>query len=162
VYGRRAGLSTDVWYSEPTLAECQFLRRYHGSLEPVFAATRPAISARAARSRTHGRWDPCDPLLYRLPQPCKLMPSARGACIEAERTVVGERHATRHRYLAPTDQPCVRDRMVGARHGRLVTKAVRSEAGDTVDACGLNGLGEGHRRQDGGAVEGCPEACPSP
>src|SRR6266850_496067 len=39
----------------------------------------------------------------------------------------------------------------GTRHGRVVTNAVRSpgEDRDTMDARGLNGLGEGHRRQDG-------------
>ena len=44
----------------------------------------------------------------------------------------------------------------GARHGRVVTHAVRSpvQAGDAVDARGLNGLGEGHRRQDGGEPPG--------
>jgi hypothetical protein len=43
----------------------------------------------------------------------------------------------------------------GARHGRVVTYAVRApKAGDTVDARGLNGLGEGHRRQDGGEPPG--------
>jgi hypothetical protein len=42
------------------------------------------------------------------------MPSALGACIEAGPTMVGPRHLARHGDLAPADQPCVRDHMVGS------------------------------------------------
>jgi hypothetical protein len=34
--------------------------------------------------------------------------------------------------------------------GRDQRRAVADEAGDAVDTRGLNGLGEGHGRQDGG------------
>jgi hypothetical protein len=39
-----------------------------------------------------------------------------------------------------------------ARHGHVVTTAVRSPVrpGDAVEAYRFNGLGEGHRRQEGG------------
>ncbi len=39
--------------------------------------------------------------------------------------MVGQRHLARHRHLAAADQPHSRDRLVGARHGRVVTNAVR-------------------------------------
>jgi hypothetical protein len=41
---------------------------------------------------------------------------------------VGQRHVSRHRHVASADQPRIRDGLVGARHGRVVTKAVRSPA----------------------------------
>jgi hypothetical protein len=47
-----------------------------------------------------------------------------------------------------------------ARHDQPHT--VAGETGDVVDTHGLNGLSEGHRRQDGGEVEGFPEAFISP
>ena len=40
------------------------------------------------------------------------------------------------------------------RAGRDEGGAVTGEAGDAVDACGLNGLGKGHHRQDGGEPSG--------
>jgi hypothetical protein len=47
-----------------------------------------------------------------------------------------------------------------ARHDQRRT--VVGETGDAVDMRGLNGLSEGHHRQDGGEVEGFPEAFISP
>src|SRR5215218_5705359 len=50
------------------------------------------------------------------------------------------------------DQPRIRDGLVGRakRAGGDPRRAVAGEAGDAVDPRGLKGLGEGHRRQDGG------------
>jgi hypothetical protein len=60
--------------------------------------------------------------------------------------------STRHRHLAATDQPDIRAGVV-----RGVTRvshdeggAVAGEPGDAVNARGLDGLGQGHLRQDGG------------
>jgi hypothetical protein len=39
------------------------------------------------------------------------------------------------------------------RHAR---GAIAGEAGDAVDTRGLNGLGEGHGRQNGSEASGCP------
>jgi hypothetical protein len=52
----------------------------------------------------------------------------------------------------PTNQPRIRDGMArrAKRAGRDQRRAVAGEAGDMVDTRGLNSLGEGHRRQDGG------------
>jgi hypothetical protein len=66
--------------------------------------------------------------------------------------------ATRHPASArlPTDQPRIRDSLVGTatRARRDQRRAVAGAASDAVDACGLKGLGEGHRRQDGGESAG--------
>jgi hypothetical protein len=41
--------------------------------------------------------------------------------------MVGQRHLARHRHVTPTDQSRIRDGLVGgARHGRVVTTAVRA------------------------------------
>ncbi len=40
--------------------------------------------------------------------------------------------------------------MGGATRAGREGGAVTGEAGDAVEACGLKGFGEGHRRQDGG------------
>ena len=73
-----------------------------------------------------------------------------------EHAMVGQRHFTRHQHVAPADQPRIRDGMMGGatRESRHQRGAVAGAAGDTMDACGLNGLGEGHRRQDGGESAG--------
>jgi hypothetical protein len=42
------------------------------------------------------------------------------------------------------------------RAGRHQCRAVAREASDTMDACRLNGFGQGHRRQDGGESPGQP------
>ena len=79
-----------------------------------------------------------------------------GEFIQEEHAVMGQRHFARHGHLAPTDQPCIRDGVVrsATRTGRDQRRAVADEAGDAVDARGLNGLGEGHRRQHGGEPPG--------
>jgi hypothetical protein len=54
------------------------------------------------------------------------MTAELGPFIQEEDAVVGQRHVARHRHGAPADQPDIRDGVMGARHGRVVTKAVRS------------------------------------
>jgi hypothetical protein len=58
--------------------------------------------------------------------------------------------------MAAADQPGIREGLVGraTRAGRDQRRTVAGEAGDAVDAGGLNGLGEGHGRQDGGKSPG--------
>jgi hypothetical protein len=46
--------------------------------------------------------------------------------IQKEKAIVGQRDLARHRHLALTDQPHIRDGVVGARHGSVVMKAGRS------------------------------------
>jgi hypothetical protein len=62
------------------------------------------------------------------------------------------RPLARHGDVPATDQPHIGDRVVrgatwpGSHHRRAGTGA----AGDAVEACGLQGVGQGHRRQDRG------------
>jgi hypothetical protein len=46
--------------------------------------------------------------------------------------MVGERHLPRHRHVAPADHPRIRNGVVGARHGRVVTMAVRAPVRPTT------------------------------
>ena len=99
-----------------------------------------------------GRWYAGDTLLQGLAQDFEHIAAELGQLIEEEHAVVHQRHLAGHRHVAPADQADIRDGMVGCATwaGRDQRRAVASEAGDTVDARGLDGLGEGHRRQDGG------------
>ena len=67
-----------------------------------------------------------DTLLQRLAQDLQDMAAALGPCIQAEHAIVGQRHLAGHRHVTAADQPRLREGLVGARHGRVVTKAVRS------------------------------------
>ena len=91
------------------------------------------------------------------------MPSARGECIEADDPVVGPRHLARHGYMAPTDQPHIGNGMVGGakRPGGDEGGAPPGEAGDAVDAGGVDGLGQGHIGEDRRQAAGQPR-CPRP
>jgi hypothetical protein len=77
---------------------------------------------------------------------------ALGPFIQKEHAVMGQRHLAWHRHVAATDQPHIRDGVVGGatRAGRDPRRAGAGEAGDAVDTPGLKGFGEGHCRQDGG------------
>jgi hypothetical protein len=58
----------------------------------------------------------------------------------------------RHHDAAATDQPRTQDAAMrrSIRAGRDQRGAVTGEAGDAVEAHGLEGFRQGHRRQDGG------------
>jgi hypothetical protein len=65
------------------------------------------------------------------------MPSALGACIEAEPTIVGPRHLARHGDLAAADQPHIGHGLVGgvtrlrgqARRGVQMTRELPTRLG---------------------------------
>src|SRR5262245_27793081 len=82
--------------------------------------------ARRLRSRTSANLYVYETLLERLPQDLQDMAAALGQFIQAAHAVVGQRHLARQRHLAAADEPHIRDGVVGARHGRVVTHAVRS------------------------------------
>jgi hypothetical protein len=65
-------------------------------------------------------------------------------------------HLPLHRHMAATDQPHIRDRVMRSakRLGRDHRRSGADEAHDVIDARGLNGLGEGHRWEDGGEAPG--------
>jgi hypothetical protein len=73
------------------------------------------------------------------------MAAELGPFIQQEHAMVGQRHFTRHRHVAPADQPRIRDGLVGraTRAGRDQCRTVAGEAGDAVDAGGVEGVGEG-------------------
>jgi hypothetical protein len=84
------------------------------------------------------------------------MAAALGEFIYAAHAMVGQRHLAWHRHMAATDPSRLREGLVGraTRAGRDQRRAVTGEAGDAVNTRGLNRLGEGHRRQDGGESAG--------
>jgi hypothetical protein len=94
----------------------------------------------------------CDTILERLAQNLEDMAAKLGQFIQEEHAIVGQRHLAEHRDVAAADQPRIRDSLVGrtSRAGCHQRRAVPGKAGDAVNAGDLNGLGEGHRRQDGG------------
>jgi hypothetical protein len=68
----------------------------------------------------------CDAVLERLAQDLEHMTVELRQFIQEEDAVVRQRHVPRPRHVAPADQPDIRDGVLGARHGRVVTNAVRS------------------------------------
>ena len=54
------------------------------------------------------------------------MAAKLGPFIQEEHAIVGQRHLARHRHVAPADQPCIRDGMVGDAKGASRDPAVRS------------------------------------
>jgi hypothetical protein len=104
------------------------------------------------RPLTPAKLHSCNTILNQLAQHFGDMATALGEFIQEEHAIVGQRHFAWHRHVAPADQPDIRDGVMGGatRAGRHQRGAVAGEAGDAVDACGLKGFGQGHRRQDGG------------
>jgi hypothetical protein len=78
------------------------------------------------------------------------------------RSAAGSRAGCPASARGPPDQPRIRDGVVGraTRAGRHPRRAVAGEAGDAVDTRGLNRLGQGHRRQDGGEAARTPRTAP--
>jgi hypothetical protein len=83
--------------------------------------------------------------------------------IQEEYAVVGQRHVARHRHVALTDQPDIRDGVMRRvkRAGCDQRRVVAGLTGDTGDTRGLHCLGAGHRRQNGGEMVRQPRPdCP--
>jgi hypothetical protein len=95
-------------------------------------------------------------LLELLAQDFEHMAAKLRPFIQEADAVVGQRHFAWHRHVAPADQPDIRDGVMGGtkRAGRHQRGAVAGEAGDTMDACGLNGFGQGRTWQ--GSDESAP------
>jgi hypothetical protein len=127
-------------------------------LECPAVITRAAKAANAGRSRTPARRFRDDSLFERLAEHLEDLTPALRAFVQEAHAMVRPRPLARQRDLATPDQPHIRDGMMwGATwpagdQGR----APAGEAGDAMDARGLKGLGEGHRREDGRAVAGQP------
>src|SRR5262245_52000177 len=125
---------------------------YYPLPRSLTAIHRPAHSTRVLRSRTCGRLYAYDALLERLAQDLQDVATELRQLIEKEHPVIRERHVARQRDLALADEAGVRDVLVGGagRAGGDQGRAAAGAAGDAVDARGADGLGQGHRRQDGG------------
>jgi hypothetical protein len=67
-----------------------------------------------------------DAPLQRLAQPFEHVAAELRQLIQEEHAVVRQRPLARQRHLAAADQPRIREGLVGARHGRVVTHAVRA------------------------------------
>jgi hypothetical protein len=65
-------------------------------------------------------------LLEGLAQDLDHMTAKLGQFIQEDHALVRQRHLARHLYMAPADQPDIRDGVMGVRHGRGGTKAMRS------------------------------------
>jgi hypothetical protein len=75
-----------------------------------------------------------------------------GPLINAQAGAMRPRHLARHGYLPPTGQPHIGNGLVGGAKGPRGDEAGAppGAAGDARDARGVEGLGPGQRRQDGG------------
>jgi hypothetical protein len=96
--------------------------------------------------------------LERLAEGLRDLGTELGQFIQPAPAVVGQRHLARHRPVAPTDPPRVRNGVVGGATRACGDQggAVAGEAGDAVNAGGVKGFGQGHRWQDGGESPGQP------
>jgi hypothetical protein len=99
---------------------------YHARPEPPVGVSRAAKAAKTLTSRTHAKLYIYETLLQRLPPHLQDMAAALGEFIQKAHAMVGPRPLTRHGHGAAPGQPRVRDGVVGARNGRVVTSAVRS------------------------------------
>jgi hypothetical protein len=86
----------------------------------------------------------CDTLLKRLAQDLEDMAAARRPCIQEAHAVVGRRHLARHGHVAPTDQPRIRDGVMGraTRAGYDPRRAIPREAGDATEVGGVDRCGQ--------------------
>src|SRR5262245_60782978 len=119
---------------------------YGPLLEPHEVVSRAAKVAKPLKSSTPAKLYVYETLLQGLAQHLQDMAAALRQLIQEQHAVVGQRHLARHRHVAPTDQLHIRDRlMCGAkRTGRDQGRAVAGEAGDAVEARGLDDLSRPH------------------
>ena len=110
------------------------------------------------KSGTPVKLYPCETLRERLAQGLQHTAAALGPFIQAEDAVVGQRYVARQRHVAPADRPDIRDRLMrsATRPGRHHRGAVTGEPSDAMEARGLDGVGQRHRRQDRGESPGQP------
>jgi hypothetical protein len=100
----------------------------------------------------------CDTLLDRLAQHLQYVAVELRQFIQQEHAMVRQRHLARHRDLTAADRAHSRDGVMGGtkRAGGDEGGAGLTSARDAVNARGLNGFGQGHRRQEGGEPPGQP------
>jgi hypothetical protein len=120
--------------------------------DSLTAITRRAKSATALKFSTCGRLYVCDTLLEGLAQHLQDVAAELRPFIEEEHPMVRQRHFSRQRHLAATDQADIGDRVMGGTKGacRDDGGAVAGEAGDAMHPRGLQRFGETHHRQNSG------------
>jgi hypothetical protein len=96
------------------------------------------------RSRRRGRWYFCATPLDGLAQDLQDVASELREFIENEHPMVRQRHFARQRHLAATDQPDIRDGVVGGAKGEYCDErgAVAVVAGHATDARGVEDFGQ--------------------
>jgi hypothetical protein len=106
--------------------------------------------AKILRSKTPARLSAYDALFERLASDLDPMAAKLGEFVEEQDAVVGPRPLAGRRHLATPDQPDSGDGVVrgATRASGHHRRASPGEAGDAVDARGLDSLGKGHRRQN--------------
>jgi hypothetical protein len=82
---------------------------YHALPESLMALIRKANSVKELRSRTPAKLYVYDTLLEWLAQDLKDMAAELGPCIQEAHAVMGQRHVTRPRHVAPADPPRIRN-----------------------------------------------------
>ena len=124
---------------------------YGPLLDPPEVMSRAAKVAKTLKSRTPVRLYVYETLLQRLAPDLEDMAPELWPCIQEEHAVVRQRHLARPGEVPAAEQPHVRDRLMGGatRAGRDQGCAGAREAGDAVEARGLDGVSEDHRWQDG-------------
>jgi hypothetical protein len=133
---------------------------YWWSLRALLASlafiTLPAKIIKPLRFRTAVRSYVCDTILEGMAQDLQDMAAELGELIQKQHAMVGQRHLARHRHVAPAEQPRIRDGVVGRATwtGRDPRRAVAGEAGDAVDARGLEGFRQGHGWEKGDEAPG--------
>jgi hypothetical protein len=92
-----------------------------------------AMAAKAWKFMTPAKLYSCETILEGLAQDFKDMAAALGQFIQEAHAIVGQRRVARHRHVTPTDQPCIRDRVVWGTKGagRDPRRAVAGETGDS-------------------------------
>jgi hypothetical protein len=113
------------------------------SARATAAMSRAAKAAKARRFMTPARLYLCDTLLERLAQDFQDVAAELRQFIQQEHAVVRQRPLAGQRHLAPADQPHIRDGVMRGAKGarRDERRAITGEAGDAVDAGGIEASG---------------------
>jgi hypothetical protein len=117
---------------------------YRARPEPLTLISRLAKSVKLLRSRTLWRLSVEDTLLQGLAQDFENMAAELGPFIQEEHAIMGQRHVARHRHGAPTNQPHIRDGVVGrtTRASRDPRRAIPREASDAREVGGVDRCGQ--------------------
>jgi hypothetical protein len=105
--------------------------------QALLACARMARATSMPKSATPAKLYACEAILEGLAQNLQDMAAVLGPFIQEAHAVVGQRHLAGHRHVTPTDQPRIREGLVGraTRAGGDQGRAVAGEAGDAMNTC---------------------------